>query len=156
MSLSSPGSSSFVQLVPDKKKISIFVLFASVIKMWKIAPNWLAHLKVEIILFWYHGHCKMNIYLVWLMLICSTSDTTLKVVMLKTRGHGKDSLKHQLRINEKLLLKVFHLVLKVHWKRVKTTVNMREKPCIFCKQFKCQGNTKKYRISEVNVAKTLL
>ena len=156
MSLSSPGSSSFVQLVPEKKKKNINLCIICVINMWKIAPNWLAHLKVEIILFWHHGHCKMNIYLVWLMVIGSTSGTTLKVVMLNTRGHGKDSLKHQLPINEKLLLKVFHLVLKVHWKRVKTTVNMREKPCIFCKQFKCQGNTKKYRISEVNVAKTLL
>ena len=43
---------------------------------------------------------------------------------------------------------------KLKW--VKTTLNVREKPCIFCNKFKCQGDSKWYRISEVNVAKTLL
>ena len=41
-------------------------------------------------------------------------------------------------------------------KRVKNYSECEEKPCIFCNQFKCQGDTKKYRISEINVAKTLL
>ena len=35
-------------------------------------------------------------------------------------------------------------------------MNVREKPCIFYNKFKFQGDTKRYRISEVNVAKTLL
>ena len=35
-------------------------------------------------------------------------------------------------------------------------MNVREKPCIFCSQIKCQGGTKEYCISEVNFAKTLL
>ena len=43
---------------------------------------------------------------------------------------------------------------KLKW--VKTTLNVREKPCIFCNKFKCQGDSKWYHISEVNVAKTLL
>ena len=113
MLLSPPSSSSFVQLVPEKKKRNInLCIFARVIKMCKVAPNCLAHLKVEIILFWHHGHYKMVFYLVWQMLICSTSNTTSKVVLLNTRGQGKDTLKHQLPINEKLLLKVLHLVHK--------------------------------------------
>ena len=33
---------------------------------------------------------------------------------VNTRGQGKDSLKHQPPINEKLLLKVLHLVLQVY------------------------------------------
>ena len=100
-------------------EISIFVLFARVIKMWKVAPTWLAQQNVEIILFWQHGHCKMDFYLFLQMLICSTSNTTLKVVMSNTRGQGKDSLKHQPPINKKLLLKVLHLVLQVYWKELK-------------------------------------
>ena len=41
-------------------------------------------------------------------------------------------------------------------KRVKTTVNVWEKPCIFCNQLKYLGDTKRYRVSEVNNSKTLL
>ena len=33
---------------------------------------------------------------------------------------------------------------------------MREKPCIFCNQFKCQGYIERYCIGEVNVVKTPL
>ena len=35
-------------------------------------------------------------------------------------------------------------------------MNVRGKTCIFCNQFKRQGDTKRYPISEVNVAKTLV
>ena len=41
-------------------------------------------------------------------------------------------------------------------KRVKTTVNVWEKPCIFCNQLKYLGDTNRYRVSEVNNSKTLL
>ena len=106
-----------------KREISIFVLFDSVIKMCKVAPNCLTHLKVEIILFWHCGHYKKNFYLVSQKLICSTSNSTSKVVMLNRRGQGKNTLKHQL-INENLLLKVrifslLHLVPQVSWKQLK-------------------------------------
>ena len=48
MSPSSPGYSLFVQIVPEKKKRNINLCI--IIKMWKIASNWLVHMKVEIIL----------------------------------------------------------------------------------------------------------
>ena len=81
------------------------------------------------------------------MLICSTSDTTLKGERFTetTTPNKQEASPESAPFSPKSRLK-----------RVKTTVNAREKPCIFSNQFKCQGNTKKYHISEVNVAKTLL
>ena len=116
MSLSSSGSLSFVQLVPKKKKININLwIISSVIKMWKVAPNWLALPRVEVISFWHHGNYKINFYFVCQVLICSISSTTLKVVMLNKRSGGR--WKHS--INEKLLLKLLHLVLQVNWNELK-------------------------------------
>ena len=94
-------------------EISIFLLFARVIKMWKVAPTWLAQQKVQIILFWQHGHCKMDFY------VFTDADLLNIKYHVNTRGQGKDSLKHQPPINKKLLLKVLHLVLQVYWKKLK-------------------------------------
>ena len=137
-----------------RREISIFVLFVSVKKMWKVVPNWLAHLKVEIILFWHHGHCKMDFYLVWPHGLTDADLLNIryhvKSCYAKYKGSGARFTETPTPSKREASPESAPFSPKSRLKRVKITVNVREKPCIFCNQFKCQGNTERYRISEVN------
>ena len=74
--------------------------------------------------------------------------------MLNTRGLGKVTLTHQLPINENPFLKVLHLVLQVDWKGLKLQWMWQKSHVSSATNLNIV--TKRYCISEVNIAKTLL
>ena len=74
--------------------------------------------------------------------------------MLNTRGLGKVTLTHQLPINENPFLKVLHLVLQVDWKGLKLQWMWRKSHVSSATNLNIV--TKRYCISEVNIAKALL
>ena len=42
------------------------------------------------------------------------------------------------------------------WTKVSTTVSPKEKPCVICNQMNCQGDAKRYQISDLALAKNLI
>ena len=109
MSRSSPGSSSFVQPVPEKKKRNINLCIICQGNKDVKGNTKLTSTPES------RNHIILTSQTLQDEFLFGLTDADLlnikyhvKVVMLNTRGQEKDTLKHQLPVNQNLLLKVLH------------------------------------------------
>ena len=113
MSLSSPSSSLFVQLVSEKKKRNIkLCIICQCRKDVKGSTKLTGPPEGR-------NHVILTPRTLQDEFLFGLTDADLlnikyHVKSFYARGQGKDTLKHELPINEKLLLKVHHLVLQVN------------------------------------------
>ena len=157
MSLSSPGSSSFVQLVPEKKKRNINLCIICQCKKDVKGSTKLTSTPEG------RNHIILTSRTLQDEFLFGLTDADLFNIRYHVKSRFAKYKRSGERFTETPTLNKREASPesapfgpKSRLKRVKTTVNVREKPCIFLNQFKYQSNTKRYRTSEVNVAKTLL
>ena len=119
MPLSSPSFSSFVQLVSEKKKRNINLCI--ICQCWKDVKGSTKLTGTPE----GRNHVILTPRTLQDEFLFGLTDADLlhikyHVKSCYARGQGKDTLKHELPITEKLLLKVLHSVLQIDWKELKS------------------------------------
>ena len=105
--------------------------------MWKVAPNWPAHPEVGIILFWHHGSLQHEFLFGFSGADLLNIKHHIKSRYAKYNRSGERYTETPTPNKREASPESAPLSPTSRLKRVKTIVNVREKPCISCNQFKC-------------------